>query len=51
MMARELVAGSWWWQVHSLVEAIEWLKRCPNPMPGPPGIEIRLDDEAEELGG
>ena len=38
---RELVAGFWLWQVRSLDEAIEWAKRCPNPMPGPSEIEIR----------
>jgi hypothetical protein len=38
---RELVAGFWLWKVLSLVEAIEWVKRCPNPMPGPSEIEIR----------
>ena len=32
---RELVAGFWLWQVRSLDEAVEWAKRCPNPMPGP----------------
>ncbi|GAG32445.1 unnamed protein product, partial [marine sediment metagenome] len=38
---KELVAGFWLWQVKSLDEAIEWVKRCPNPMPGPSEIEIR----------
>ena len=38
---RELVAGFWIWQVRSLDEAIEWAKRCPNPMPGPSELEIR----------
>jgi hypothetical protein len=38
---KELVAGYWIWQVRSLEEAIEWVKRCPNPMPGPSEIEIR----------
>lgn len=38
---RELVAGFWLWQVRSMDEAIEWAKRCPNPMPGPSEIEIR----------
>ena len=37
----ELVAGYWIWKVHDLDEAIEWVKRCPNPMPGPSVIEIR----------
>jgi hypothetical protein len=39
---KELVAGYWLWQVSSLEEAIEWLKRCPNPHPGTePEVEIR----------
>jgi hypothetical protein len=37
----DLVAGYWIWEVHDLNEAIEWVKRCPNPMPGPSVIEIR----------
>lgn len=47
---RELVAGFWLWQVRSLDEAIEWAKRCPNPMPGPSEIEIRPLFEAEDFG-
>jgi hypothetical protein len=47
---RELVAGFWLWQVRSLDEAIEWVKRCPNPMPGPSEIEIRPLFEAEDFG-
>ena len=47
---RELVAGFWLWQVRSLDEAIEWAKRCPNPMPGPSEIEIRPLYEAEDFG-
>jgi hypothetical protein len=47
---RELVAGFWLWQVRSLDEAIEWVKRCPNPMPGPSEIEIRPIIDAEEFG-
>lgn len=51
--AKELVAGFWLWQVRSLEEAIEWVKRCPNPMPGESEIEIRqifeLDDFASVL--
>ena len=39
--AGELVAGFWLLQVKSKEEAIEWIKRCPNPMPGPSEIEIR----------
>jgi hypothetical protein len=38
---KELVAGFWLWQVRSMEEAVEWVKRCPNPMPGPSEIEIR----------
>jgi hypothetical protein len=38
---RELVAGFWLWQVKDLDEAVAWVKRCPNPMPGPSEIEIR----------
>ena len=38
---KELVAGYWLWECKSLDEAIEWVKRCPNPMPGPSEIEIR----------
>jgi len=37
----ELVAGYWIWQVKDMAEALEWVKRCPNPMPGPSEIEIR----------
>lgn len=39
--AEELVAGFWIWEVRDLDEAIAWVKRCPNPMPGPSVIEIR----------
>lgn len=38
---KELVAGFWLWQVRSMEEAVEWVKRCPNPMPGDSEIEIR----------
>ncbi len=37
----ELVAGFWLWEVSDMDEAVEWVKRCPNPMPGPSEIEIR----------
>ncbi len=47
---KELVAGYWIWQCKSLDEAIEWVKRCPNPMPGPSEIEIRQIFEAEDFG-
>jgi hypothetical protein len=46
----ELVAGFWLWQVKSRDEAIEWLKRCPNPMPGESEIELRQVFEAEDFG-
>lgn len=38
---KELVAGFWIWEVKDMAEAIAWVKRCPNPMPGPSEIEIR----------
>ena len=38
---RELVAGFWLWEVKDIDEAVTWVKRCPNPMPGPSEIEIR----------
>lgn len=38
---KELIAGYWLWQVKSIEEALEWVKRCPNPMPGESEIEIR----------
>jgi hypothetical protein len=47
---KELVAGFWIWQVKSLEEAIEWVKRCPNPMEGESEIEIRPFFEAEDFG-
>jgi hypothetical protein len=46
---KELVAGFWVWQVKSKAEAIEWVKRCPNPMPGDSEIEIRQLFEAEDF--
>ncbi|MDX1996812.1 MAG: YciI family protein [Thermoanaerobaculia bacterium] len=46
---KELVAGFWLWQVKSMAEAIEWVKRCPNPMPGDSEIEIRPVYESEEI--
>ncbi len=46
----ELVAGYWMWQVKSMEEAIDWVKRCPNPMPGDSEIEIRRVFEAEDFG-
>jgi len=48
---KELIAGFWIWQVKSKEEAIEWVKRCPNPMPGTEAeIEIRQVFEAEDFG-
>jgi hypothetical protein len=47
---KELIAGFWLWQVKSMEEAIEWVKRCPNPMPGESEIEIRQVFEAEDFG-
>ncbi|WP_223553644.1 YciI family protein [Pseudomonas sp. BF-R-01] len=48
---KELIAGYWLWQVKSKEEAIEWVKRCPNPMPGTEAeIEIRQVFEAEDFG-
>ena len=50
---KELVAGYWLWQVKDMDEAVTWVKRCPNPMPGPSEIEIRplyeIEDFAEVL--
>ena len=48
--AKELVAGFWIWQVRSMDEAIEWARRCPNPMPGPSDLEIRPIWEPEDFG-
>ena len=47
---KELVAGYWLWQVKSLAEAIDWGKRCPNPMPGEAEIEIRPVFAPEDFG-
>jgi hypothetical protein len=47
---KELIAGFWIWQVKSLDEAIEWVKRCPNPLPGESEIEIRPIFEASDFG-
>jgi len=48
---KELIAGYWLWQVKSKEEAIEWVKRCPNPMPGTEAeIEIRQVFEMEDFG-
>ena len=47
---RELVAGFWMWEVKNMAEAVEWVKRCPNPMPGPSEIEIRPFYEMADFG-
>jgi hypothetical protein len=47
---KELIAGFWLWQVKSMDEAVEWVKRCPNPMPTEAEIEIRPVFEAEDFG-
>ena len=46
---RELVAGYWLWEVKDMDEAVEWVKRCPNPMFGPSEIEIRPLYEMEDF--
>jgi hypothetical protein len=46
---KELVAGFWLWQVRSIDEAVEWVKRCPNPMPSDSEIEIRPVFEMEDF--
>lgn len=46
---KEVVAGYWLWQVKDMAEAVEWVKRCPNPMPGPSEIEIRPLYEMEDF--
>lgn len=47
---KEVVAGYWVWKVKDMAEAVEWVKRCPNPMPGPSEIEIRPVYEMEDFG-
>ena len=48
---KELIAGFWLWQVKSMDEAVLWVKRCPNPMPGTePEVEIRPVFEASDFG-
>ena len=46
----ELVAGYWLWEVRDMDEALEWLNRCPNPMPGPSEVEIRPLYEISDFG-
>ena len=48
---RELVAGYWIWEVKDMAEAVAWVKRCPNPMPGPSEIEIRPFYEMADFAG
>ena len=48
---KELVAGFWLWNAKSKEEAIDWVKKCPNPMPGDSEIEIRQIFEPEDFGG
>jgi len=48
---KELIAGFWLWQVRSMEEAVEWARRCPDPMPGEPSVlELRPVFEAEDFG-
>jgi hypothetical protein len=47
---KELIAGYWIWQVRSMEEAVEWVKRCPNPMESDSEIEIRQVFEADDFG-
>ncbi|TCR70184.1 YciI family protein [Bosea sp. BK604] len=47
---KELISGFWIWQCKSMEEAVEWVKRCPNPMLGPSEIEIRQIFEPEDFG-
>jgi len=47
---KELIAGYWLWQVKSMDEAVEWVRRCPNPMESDSDIEIRPVFEAEDFG-
>jgi hypothetical protein len=47
---KELIAGFWMWQVSSMEEAVEWVRRCPNPMPTDSEIEIRPVFSAEDFG-
>jgi hypothetical protein len=47
---KELIAGFWLWKVNSMEEAIEWVKKCPNPMEAESDVEIRQIFEAEDFG-
>jgi hypothetical protein len=46
---KEIIAGFWLWEVKNLEEAVEWVKKCPNPMPGPSDMEIRPLYEFEDF--
>ena len=46
---KEVIAGFWLWQVRSMEEAVEWLKKCPNPMRGPSNVDIRPLFEMEDF--
>ena len=49
--SKELVAGYWIWKVESMEEAVEWARRCPDPMPGEQGVlELRVFHEPEDFG-
>jgi hypothetical protein len=48
--SKELIAGFWLWQVRSMEEAVEWVKRCPNPLESESEIEIRQVFEADDFG-
>ena len=48
--SKELIAGFWLWQVRSMEEAVEWVKRCPNPFEGESEIEIRQVFEVDDFG-
>jgi hypothetical protein len=50
METKELIAGYWIWRVKSMEEAVEWVKRCPNPHVGDSEIEIRRIFESEDFG-
>jgi hypothetical protein len=47
---KELVAGFWIWECKDMAECLEWVKRCPNPMPGPSDIEVRPYHDASDFG-
>ena len=47
---KELIAGFWIWKVKDMAEAVEWARRCPNPMPGRSALEIRQVFEMEDFG-